>query len=143
MEVEQYSYLWDGSQPGWILLRIDGERVQLTIEFAKGGPSARELGSIRKAVPGFQALPLSSVIERIKGQPSLPLGEFESSEARKLAQSCKDAGLNVVQLVNELPRYLLVNELTKRTLLIEDDDLASRVKDAALQRRIPIRHIEA
>jgi len=97
----------------------------------------------KEGCPSFQALPLSSVIERIKGQPSLPLGEFESSEARKLAQSCKDAGLNVVQLVNELPRYLLVNELTKRTLLIEDDDLASRVKDAALQRRIPIRHIEA
>jgi hypothetical protein len=139
---EQYSYLWNGSQPGWVLLCIDGQRFKLTIEFAEGGPSAREFGAIRKVVPEFQALSLSSVIERLKAQSSLPLGEFESSEARRLVQSCKDVGLTVTQLVRELPCYLLVNELTKSALLIEDDDLANRVKETALKRLVPVRHIE-
>lgn len=140
--VEQYSYLWDGSQTGWVLLCIDGQRIELTIKFSEDGPSAREFGSIRKVVPEFQELSLSSVIERLKGQSSLPLGEFESGEARSLLQSCKDVGLTITQLVKELPRYLLVNELTKSALLIEDDDLANRVKETALKRLVPVRHIE-
>ena len=93
VEVEQYSYLWNESQQGWVLLCIDGQRFELTIEFAEGGPSAQEFGAIRKVVPEFRTLSLSSVFERLKAQSSLQLGEFESSEARKLAQSCKDFGL--------------------------------------------------
>lgn len=54
-----------------------------------------------------------------------------------------DVGLTVTQLVKEVPRYLLVNELTKRVLVIEDDDLANRVKETALKRLVPVRHIEA
>lgn len=143
VEVEQYSYLWNGSQPGWVLLCIDGQRFELTIKFAEGGPSAREFGAIQKVVPEFRTLSLSSVFERLKAQSSLQLGEFESSEARKLAQSCTDVGLTVTQLVKEVPRYLLVNELTKRALVIEDDDLANQVKETALKRLVPVRHIEA
>lgn len=57
--VEQYSYYWDGSQPVWVLLLIDGQSIELSIEFAEGGPSVREFGSIRRVVPEFQTILLA------------------------------------------------------------------------------------
>lgn len=93
--VEQYSYYWDGSQPVLVLLLIDGQSIELSIEFAEGGPSVREFGSIRRVVPEFQTHSLSYVIEHLRAQSSFPLGEFESREARNFAQACKEVGLTV------------------------------------------------
>lgn len=84
VEVAQYSYLWNGSQSGWVLLCMDGQCIELTIESADCGPSARELRAIRKVVPEFQALSLSTVIERLKAQSFLLL---ESLNLARLASS--------------------------------------------------------
>jgi hypothetical protein len=140
--VSQYRYLWDGSQPGWTLVRIYGERVELALAFSAEGPSTREVMSIRKVVPTFKSMPLSEVIEQLRGQQIFMLGQFETREARTLRQSCSEEGLTVTQKVNDVPRYILANELTNRALIIDDDELAKQVHDAALRHQIPVRHVE-
>lgn len=141
--IEEYKYLWDGSQPGWSLLRIYSEWVELTLKFAPAGPSSRELLAVRKTVDGFKAMSLGDVAARLAGQSNFWLGKFESGEARAILNECNQAGLTVQQQVSKLPPYLLTNVLTNRALVIEDDEMARRVVEAALLYNLPIRHVEA
>lgn len=143
MSVDQYCYLWDGSQPGWELLCFHGTRITLTVKFAIDGPSPREFIAARKVIPDLKTLPLSVVIQRLKGLQFLQLGEFESKEARNISQACTKGGLTVIEQSNELPRYLLRNCLSGRALLIEDGELARQVVDTALLNQIPVQHVEA
>lgn len=71
-----------------------------------------------------------------------PLGRFESKEARKVAASCINENLNVVEEIIDFPRFLPTNEITNSVLLIEDNELAKRVYESALQHGVPVRQVE-
>lgn len=141
-EVLQYQYLWDGSRPGWVLTRVNGNYVDLSLKFEITGPSTRELLAVRRAVSEFKSQPLQQVIARLRGSPTYPLGRFESKEARSIAAVCRKEGLNVVVEIDNTPRFLPTNEITNSVLLIEDNELAKRVFETALLHGIPVRQIE-
>lgn len=142
-EVLSFQYLWDGSQPGWVLTRLYGNDVELSLKFEQtDGPSPRELMAVRRSVSEFKSLPLSQVIERLRGCPIFFLGRFESRHARRVADACRNEGLSVLEKILDAPRFLPTNEITNSVLLIEDDELAKCVYDLALQHGIPVRHVE-
>ncbi len=141
-EVLQYQYLWDGSRPGWVLTRLNGNYVDLSLKFEITGPSTRELLAVRRTVSEFKSQPLHQVIARLSGSPTYPLGRFESKDARSIAASCRKEGLNVVEEIDNTPRFLPTNEITNSALLIEDNELAKRVCETALLHGIPVRQIE-
>ncbi len=141
-EILKYQYLWDGSQPGWVLIRFNGNYVDLSLKFEPSGPSPQEMMAIRRTVSEFKSLPLHQVIAQLRGSTAYKLGRFESREARRIAENCSKEGLNVMQVVDDAARFLPTNEITNRALLIEDDELAKRVYDLALKHGIPVRHVE-
>lgn len=98
--------------------------------------------AVRRTVPVFKSQPLDQVSAQLRGREDLPLGRFESSEARTLAASCRAAGLNVLEEVIDVSGYVPTNEMTSRALLIEDNEMAKQVCDAAFLHGVPVRHSE-
>ena len=65
-EIHTYQYLWDGSQPGWVLTRLSGNYVDLSLKFELSGPSTRELMAVRRSVREFKSVPLNQLIEQLR-----------------------------------------------------------------------------
>ena len=126
-QVKNYEYLWDGSQPGWVLNRLYGHYVDLSLKFNHTGPSNGELMAMRRAVSEYKSLPLKEVIAQLRNRQSVLLGRFMSDQARTIVATCRDGGLAVVEEVINAPRYVPTNEITGTVLLIEDDVLAKKV----------------
>jgi len=74
---DDYSYLWDGTQPGWVLLRISRQHLSIAVAFAASGPTLREVASMRSAVPSFSALPPSEAFAALKGKSRVAVGDFD------------------------------------------------------------------
>jgi hypothetical protein len=141
-QIKTYQYLWDGSQPGWVLNRLYGHYVDLSLTFSPGGPSNGELMAVRRTVLEYKSRSLSEVVLALRGRQALPLGRFLSDEAREIATACRHEGLAVLEDIIETPRYVLRNEITGIGLLIEDNALKTQVCAAAVQNGVPVRHLE-
>lgn len=141
--LRDFAYIWDGTQKGWVLLRINRHSVSLTVTFGSGGPTLRDVASMRSAVPSLGALSPSEALAAVKGKGAVPLGAFDSDEGRRLKKKCLDHGLELNEEKKDLSRYLPFNEVTSRSLLIEDDRLAQQVCQEALARGVPVKHVEA
>ena len=141
-QAKQYQYLWDGSQPGWVLKRSHGHYVDLSLTFNFSGPSNGELMAVRRAVSEYKSLPFSEVIAQLRDRQSLPLGRFVSDEARAIVAACRQEGLCVAEEVINAARYVPTNEITGTVLLIEDDVVANQVFSFAVQNGVPVRLVE-
>lgn len=141
--VQDYAYLWDGSQKGWVLLRINRQSLSLTVIFGSGGPTLRDVASMRSAVPTYGAMPPSDAFAALKGKAAVALGTFNSDEGRRLRKTCAMHGLEVLAETVDLSSYLPFNEATNRGLLIEDDRLAQQVREEALARGVLVKRVEA
>ncbi len=140
---DDYAYLWNGSQPGWVLLRISRQTHSIAITFAAGGPTLREVATLRSVAPSFSAMPASEAFAALKGKSRVALGEFESMEGRLLAERCKLHGLTVESTVNDKSGHLPFNEKDNQCLLIEDNTLSEAVCQRAISQGIRVKHIEA
>ena len=142
MDMQRFTYLWDGSQPGWVLQRFSGNAIDLSLTFAATGPSNQEMMAVRRTIQEYASAPLGQLIAQLRGRQTLPLGRFDAKSAHQIAAACRDAGLHVLETVIDLSRCIPVNELTGHVLAIEDDALAQQVHAAALAHGIAVRHVE-
>ena len=138
-----YSYIWNGTQPGWVLLRINRQTLSLAITFAASGPTLRQVAAVRSAVPYFSAMRPSEAFATLKGRSRISLGHFETMEGRRLAERCKHLDLTVESVSTDSSGYLPFNEQSNQGLLIEDNDLSKSVCETAISQGIRVRHIEA
>lgn len=141
-QVESYAYLWDGSDPGWVLNHLYGHYIDLSLTFGPTGPSNRELMAVRRTVLAYKSLPVIQVSAQLRGSLSLSLGRFMSDQARMIASECRKVGLRVVEKVINAPRFVLTNEIAGTIMLIEDDLLANEIFAAAIHHGVPVRHTE-
>lgn len=141
--LESYSFLWDGTQPGWVILRINRQAISIEVCFAIGGPTLREVAAMRKAVPSFSAMPPSDAFAALKGRSRVNLGSFEGRVARRLCESCRMHGLVVEQAVADRSGQIPFNEISNQSLVIEDDLLAERICQRAIAQGIRVKHVEA
>lgn len=51
-----YSYLWDSTDDGWVLLYINRDVLLLTVKFSAEGPSLKEVAALRTAIPEFRSM---------------------------------------------------------------------------------------
>lgn len=137
-----HAYLWDGSQPDWVLLRINRQVVSIMITFGVDGPTLKEVAAIRAAIPSFAAMRPVETLSALKGKSRLPLGDFEAREGRHIEMACRRRGLTVESKPLDATRYLPFNEKSQQALLIEDHELATAVCSAALEHGIRVRQIE-
>jgi hypothetical protein len=136
-----YAYLWDGTQPDWVLLRINRQVVSVTITFGDA-PTLKDVASVRAAIPAYAAMRPSEAFAALKGKYRLALGDFEAREGRRIEQDCKRHGLVVETAASDATTYLPFNEKSRRALLIEDHELAQAVCRSALAHGIRIGQVE-
>lgn len=142
-DIERYSYLWDGTQPGWTLTRIYKQAVSLTIHFGEQGPTLAEVKAVRAIIPTYNNRSVAEVLGELRGKPKLHLGSFETRVSRHISKLCHHHGLTIEKNVQDQGGYLPVNELTNLALAIEDDRLRVAVIEEALRRGVPVKHVEA
>lgn len=141
--LQDFAYVWNGTQQGWVLLRTNRQSMSLTVTFGEGGPNLKDVAAMRSAVAKFGAMPPSDAFAALKGQAAVALGTFASEEGRRLKNKCSQHGLNIMTEPVDLSSYLLFNVVTNRALLIEDEFLAEQVHQEALARGILVKHVEA
>jgi hypothetical protein len=138
-----YSYLWNSTDDGWVLLCINRDVLLLTVKFSAEGPSLKEVAALRTAIPEFRSMSPGKAFAALKGKTEVSLGQFESKEGRHLVERCKACGLVLDTVSKNQSGYLPFNEKTNMTLLIEDNWLAEQVYREALAHGIRVRHVEA
>ncbi|WP_315386469.1 hypothetical protein [uncultured Stenotrophomonas sp.] len=140
-DIERYAYMWDGSQPGWTMLRIEEHHVHLALLFAPSGPTVREVAEVRSLVPALSELPAAQCHAALKGQARVPVGRFDCLEAEKIVETFTERGLWIEMTSEDASGYLPRNELTGEVLIIEDNDLAQAVSVRAIAEGVRINHV--
>ncbi|MBB5205378.1 hypothetical protein HNQ51_002697 [Inhella inkyongensis] len=137
---ENYSRLWDGSEPGWVVVRHTEDREALHVVFSRSGPTMFEIKALRSVIPTLAEKRAIEVLASFKGMLEFSVGEFESSAARKLRRQFETAGLQVASKAYRVVSHSLINELSKVYLLIEDAAKSEEVAEEAIKQGLPIRH---
>jgi len=138
MNIEQYKYLWDGSEEGWVLHHIDHVVWNITYLFSSEGPSKDEIVALRKVVPELKNQSLSVVLKKVKGvqdyKVSYPYGNIE---AKRLEHEAANLGLKYKLNAVQIGGYLPVSK-ENIALLIEDDKTSAAVCKKMLEVGVPV-----
>ncbi|KAA3602603.1 hypothetical protein ACUDTJ_08585 [Stenotrophomonas pavanii] len=141
--VNEYAYVWDGSDPGWTLNLRRRQYAELALVFAASGPSVKEIVALRSALPAYAARSAAEILSALRGCQRVALGTHLAFEAKGIASRCRGAGLTVEWVAREVSRYMLSNNVTGSWLIIEDNGLARSVYDRAMREGIRVVHTDA
>ena len=139
---ETFERFWNGSDPGWVVLRHIENQVSTSIEFGATGPSARDIQALRLCVDRYRDLPASVALRELANVHVLDLGTQESTSARKLLLRLEAEGLRVIQRGEQVVSDIMFNELTNMAAVIEDELVARQVIQDALANGVVVRHVE-
>jgi hypothetical protein len=137
---ESHSRLWNGLEPGWVVVRHTEDRARLRVMFSESGPTISEVKSLRAVIPSLAEKSAAMVLASLKEGTEFDLGDFESSAARRLRMECQAQGLRVADQEYQTVHHSLINELSKTFLLIEDTETNEAVAEEAIKRGLPVRH---
>jgi hypothetical protein len=138
--VEDFSHIWNGSEPGWVVIRHIEDREMLQVLFASNTPSMAEVKALRAVVPALSEKPAAEILATLKGRSEFCLGELEAGAARRLRAQCEAVGLRVVSQGFQAVSHSLVNEISKVFLLIEDFATNQAVADEVIKQGLTVRH---
>lgn len=136
----EYSYLWDGTEPGWVVLEHTRDEAEVLVAFGVDGPTLAEIKALRSVSAALKKMPAADVLKQLRGLRSFSLGVHESWVARKLLLDCQLMALKVSDLPAQVVHRSLINTLTKRFLLIEDEQACRAVVADALANGLRIVH---
>ena len=95
-DLDQFRYLWDGTEPDWYVQRIHDTRWTATYKFAATGPTLKEVISLRSLVEEFTDLPMSEVWKQLRGQEQYEArATMGNIEAHALPPKAERLGLRV------------------------------------------------
>lgn len=135
--LSEFTYIWDGTDPGWVVSRHTEDRECLSV-VVPDGAGLRELKAMRAVIPELAAASAAHVIA-LKGALNFDLGEYESAIARQLKRLCETRGLTIHSEAKQLIRYGLFNELRSVCCIIEDEELNRAVAEHAIHRGVELR----
>ncbi|WP_061287636.1 hypothetical protein [Delftia tsuruhatensis] len=136
----EYSCIWDGTEPGWVVLEHTRDEAEVLVAFGVDGPTLAEIKALRSVSAFLKTLPAADVLNQLRGLRSFSLGVHESRVARKLLLDCQSMGLKVSDLPAQEVHRSLINTLTKRFLLIEDEQACRAVVADAIANGLQIVH---
>lgn len=138
MNIEEFKYLWDGSEPNWSLQHIDHVVWHLVIHFGEMGPSTHEIIKIRKIVPELKSKKVTSIYQELKGHSIYRTQEkYGNLESRKLSSQASELGLNVELESEQIGGYLPISK-DNSALIIEDDCLAKMVVEKMIEAGVKV-----
>jgi hypothetical protein len=138
MNIEQYKYLWDGSEEGWALHHTDHVVWNITYLFSPEGPSKDEIVKLRKVVPEFKNKALSLVLKKLKGvQDYTDESPYGNIEAKRLESVIGSLGLKYKMNAEQIGGYLPVSK-DNMALLIEDEKTSITVCEKMIEAGVPV-----
>ncbi|MBA8733426.1 hypothetical protein AAFM71_05080 [Chromobacterium violaceum] len=140
--VEEFSYLWDGSEEGWVLWRIRDDRSQISLNFDTAGPSISQIKILKKIIPAYQALSASELLKALRGKSCLELEELSGREAKVIADKLKQAGMQCIEKVSRRIRYGFIKN-GSMFLTVENDLLHQAVVERAIKECMPMHDMES
>lgn len=141
MNLEKYQHMWDGSEPGWQLYKIDKTSWTLTIEFGHSGPTKKELMTLHKIIPELRSKKITDIYRELKTLNSYESNDvYGNIEAREIYELAQENGLNANLTSNQSINYIPVCKDNMVTL-IEDDEVADKVKEKMLAAGVTIVNI--
>jgi hypothetical protein len=135
--LSEFSYIWDGTDPGWVVSRHTEDRERLSVVFPDGA-GLRELKAMRAVLPELAAASAADVMA-LKGTMNFDLGEHESAIARQLKRLYESRGLTIHSEAKQLISYGFFNELRSVCCINEDEELNRAVAENAIHRGVELR----
>jgi hypothetical protein len=133
MSIEEFKYLWDGSEPKWLLQHTDHVVCHLKILFGEKGPSKEEILKLYRIVPELKSDKLTSVYKKLKGHSTYRTQEsYGNIESRSLYTQASTIGLNVELESEQIGGYLPISK-NNFALIMEDDNLAKRIVEKMME----------
>lgn len=126
-DLDEFAYLWDGSQPGWELHWTNHLVWRVTVHLT-GGSSPGEVSRLRKLIPELGAMSALHAYRAVQGQTSIPYpGELGNIEKGSVLRRAEELGLRVTAEVRDCSGGVPYRD--GFVLHIEDEDLVRRVCD--------------
>jgi hypothetical protein len=127
MSIDEFKYLWDGSEHGWFLQHIDHVVWHLIIHFGEMGPSNLEISKLHKVLPELNSKKITSIYTELKGHSIYRTQEnYGNIKSRALYSQAIELGLNVELESEQIGGYLPIS-INNFALIIEDASLANIV----------------
>jgi hypothetical protein len=136
--IDQFAYLWDGSEEGWTVRIEYRSSSQITVLFGGDSPTTREIAAVRKLSPELARLTVTEVIARVARRPRLVIGTYGTIETWRLQEAAAALGLRLELASKQTVSYLPMNEKTGMAVIISDAEVARRVGEEARARGIAI-----
>ena len=136
-DLSSFKYIWDGTDPGWVVHRHTEDREHLSVVFPEGA-ELRDLKAMRAVLPELAAASAADVMA-LRGALSVDLGEHESAIARQLKELRTSQQLTIRSEAQRFVRYGILNELRRVYCIIEDNELNRAVAEHAIHQEVPVR----
>jgi hypothetical protein len=141
MSLDEFSHLWDGTDPDWSLNRFDRVNWVITFHIAESGPQHSELLALKKLVDELRDQPTSKVLCLLRGTTEFTFPrEVGNIELREIVAAARKLGLNVKSTSIDRSGYLAVHA-DGTAMIIEDNDLAAQVYERMLAAGVPVTEI--
>lgn len=136
LDINDYQHLWDGSDPGWKLVRLESQRWRLMFIFAESGPSLQEISGLRGLLDEFRNIPINIVFNELRGQGTYLLPrDLSNLEMRSMMEQAQQLGLCTSVVEDDQSGYLPIHD-SGLAMIIEDNaiavEVASRMLEAGL-----------
>ncbi|NRR29074.1 hypothetical protein HSX11_02645 [Oxalobacteraceae bacterium] len=138
-EIDNYSYLWNGSAPEWHLRPLP--RQIEAVMFFENGVTGKDVLTLKNISSEYAKVPTAELLSKLKGTTSVSLGTISADAAVGLENKCKASGVKL-RLIEKEARYVIVNGVKNSILAIEDNDIYREVKERMLTAGVPILSIE-
>mgnify|MGYP000521896895 CR=1 FL=1 len=138
MVLEEYKYLWDGSDNGWYLQYLESTSWFLIFRFSEEGPEKHELTKLHRLVPELKGKSLPFLYRKLKGQSEYCTEEsYGNIEVRELENKSKDLFLNVQVKAIDSSGYLPMHRQGS-ALLIEDEHLSALITKKMIEEGVEV-----
>ncbi|WP_426343115.1 hypothetical protein ACN9MU_16755 [Pseudoduganella sp. R-32] len=128
-EIDNYSYLWDGSAPEWHLRPLP-KQIEAVI-FFENGVTGKDVLKLKNISSEYAKVPTAELLLKLKGMTSVSLNVISMDVAVSLEKKCKESGVEL-RLIEKEARYVIVNGVKNCILAIEDNDIYREVKERML-----------
>ena len=144
MNIESYKYLWDGSEPEWILQYHDHIVWHIEFNFEGSGPNKNQIIQMHKIIPELHKEPLPVVYKILKGKHIYRTKEhYQNIEIKELERLCSELDFNFTTESKQIGGYLPISK-DNYALLIEDEQIEKQVIKKMLESgvKVEIIHVD-
>ena len=127
MSIENYKYLWDGTEDGWALQEINRTSWKLIFLFESVGPTMEQITKLRNLLPEFKGKASAQVLKILKGKSQFePEAAFGNISIQKMKNLANAAGLSFKINAIECKSYLPTRN-GNQVIVIENEELAFQI----------------